>query len=72
MLPIISLTQSVDFVAGVLSGGGPETLDDYFAHFNPAPGTALIAQKIATFPLANQAVAANAAITEPLPISTST
>jgi hypothetical protein len=69
MLPIISLTQSVDFVAGVLSGGGPATLDEYFAHFNPAPGTALISQKIATSPFANQSVAANAAITDPLPIS---
>lgn len=69
MLPIISLTQSVNFLSGVLSGGGPTDLDSYFAHFNPLPGGSLISQKYATFPLANQAVAANAAITDPLTIS---
>lgn len=70
MLPIISLTQSVDFIAGVLGGGGPASLDDYFAHFNPLPGTSLIKpQKFATFPLANQATAANAGIAQPVNIS---
>lgn len=69
MLPIISLTESVNFVSGVLSGGGPEDLDSYFAHFQPMSGGKLISQDIATYPLANQAVAANAAITKPLPIS---
>jgi hypothetical protein len=69
MLPIISLTQSVDFITGVLSGGGPTDLDNYFAHFNPLPGTSLIANKLATFPFANQATAANAIITQPLPVS---
>ncbi len=69
MLPIISLTQSVSFVQGVLSGSGPADLDSYFAHFQPMAGAKLISQKIATFPFANQTIAANAAITNPLPIS---
>ena len=69
MLPIISLTEAANFVSGILSGGGPTDLTDYFAHFAPLPGGTLISQKIATYPLANQAVAANAAITDPLQIS---
>lgn len=52
-----------------LTGGMPATLDDAFAHYLPLPGSTLISQSIATFPFANQAVAANDTIQEPLTLS---
>lgn len=69
MLPIISITEALNFTVGLLSGGGDKSLDNYFAHFRPLPGGALIRQKIGKYPFANQAVAANAVIADPLNIS---
>lgn len=69
MLPIIAITQSVDFVAGLLNGAANLDLDDFFAHFHPLPGTSLINQAVGTYPFANQATAANAVITEPNVVS---
>ena len=69
MLPIILITQSLSFVQGILSGAGDLDLDDYFAHFKPLPGSTLIDQQIGKYPFANQAVAANAVIRQPLAIS---
>lgn len=43
--------------------------DQSFAHFIPLPGATVIDNQIATYPFANQAVAANALITQPLQIS---
>jgi len=68
MLPIISITEAANFVAGILSGADI-TLDNFFAHFRPLPGATLISQDVAHYPFANQAVAANAVITKPLRIS---
>jgi hypothetical protein len=68
-LPIISITESLNFVDGLLSGGDDLDLDDFFAHFVPIPGSSLIDQQVAKYPLANQTVAANAVITQPLTIS---
>lgn len=68
MLPIISLTQALNFTTGILSGGNIE-LDDCFAHFQPLPGATLIDNRIGMYPFANQAVAANAIIAQPLQIS---
>jgi hypothetical protein len=68
MLPIISITEAANFVAGVLSGADINP-DNFFAHFRPLPGADLISQEIARFPLANQTVAANATIQNPLRIS---
>lgn len=43
--------------------------DDFFANFIPLPGTTLVDQDVATYPFANQAVAANAVIAKPLAVS---
>lgn len=70
MLPIVALTEAANFLEGLLSGAVTLTnLDDYFAHFVPMPGGSLIDVETANFPLANQAVAANALIVQPLTIS---
>ena len=69
MLPIIAITESLNFVEGLLSGGGPLDLDNYFAHFYPLPGATIIEQQVGTYPFANQAVAANATIAQPLSVS---
>jgi hypothetical protein len=67
MLPMLSL----------LSAGGTATLlpfdisdlDDAFGAFNVLPGGTLVSQTIAKYPFANQFVAANATIREPLTLS---
>ena len=45
------------------------SLDDAFAAFNVLPGGTLVAQSIGKYPFANQWVAANAVIREPLTLS---
>jgi len=69
MLPIISLTQPGAFPDGVTAGGDVQSLNDYFAHFKPAAGSELIAIQLGKYPFANQFVAANAIIVEPLRFS---
>ncbi|CAE6876103.1 hypothetical protein R69608_01413 [Paraburkholderia nemoris] len=70
MLPIVALTQAADFTLGILNGDSvPTTLDKYFAHWKPLPGTTLISNQIGQFPFANQSIAANAIIVQPLNIS---
>lgn len=69
MLPIISLTESMNFVTGLLSGAADLGLDDYFANFEPMPGGKLINQDFGRYPFANQIVAANSTIKQPLVIS---
>jgi hypothetical protein len=46
-----------------------DNLDDAFGAFNVLPGGTLVAQSIAKYPFANQWVAANATIREPLTLS---
>lgn len=69
MLPIIALTEALNFVDGILNGGPDIALDDFFASFEPVPGASLVAQDVGHYPFANQAVAANAVIRQPLKIS---
>lgn len=69
MLPIVSFTQAVDFITGILGGSIETNLDNFFAHFQPLPGGTLIDNQIGTYPFANQAVAANAIIAQPLSLS---
>jgi hypothetical protein len=65
-LPLIAFTEGVDFLAAALAGGLPSSP---FARFTVIPSGKLISQQIAHYPFANQAVAANAVITEPLTVS---
>lgn len=73
MLPMLSLLNP-----STLGGPGASAnlfpfsmsdLDDAFGAFNVLPGGTLIAQSIAKYPFANQWVAANAVIREPLTLS---
>ena len=69
IIPFIFLTEGINLPLSLASGGEDIELDDFFAHFIPMPGSTLIDNQIATYPFANQAVAANAIIQEPLNIS---
>ena len=70
MLPILSITEALNFAGGLLSGSsGLDNLDNFFANFQPLPGASMIDQQIGKYPFANQAVAANAVIAQPLTIS---
>lgn len=69
ILPIVLITQSISFLAGALGGGNNLDLDSFFANFQPLPNSSLIDQQIAHVPFANQTVAANAVIAQPLKIS---
>lgn len=73
-IPIIALTEgsiagAVGLISGITGGGADSALDDFFAHYQPVAGATLINQQAATYPFANQAVAANAVIAQPLNIS---
>jgi hypothetical protein len=69
MLPIVALTEAASFTAGLLNGTAVPPLDQFFAHWRPMPGTTLIQNTYGQFPFANQKVAADSAIAQPLTIS---
>ncbi|NYH13555.1 hypothetical protein [Paraburkholderia bryophila] len=71
MLPIVALTQAADYTLGLLSGGAtlPTSLDQYLCHWKPLPGTTMVQNQVGMFPFANQAIAANAIVAQPLNIS---
>ncbi len=69
MLPIVAITEAANFVATLLNGTIDVNLDNFFAHFRPLPGSTLVDNTIGSYPFANQAVAANAVITQPLKLS---
>lgn len=69
MLPIISLTEAVNFTTGLLSGGDLPDLDSFFANFQPIPGSTIIDNQVGEYPFANQRVAGNAIISQPLVVS---
>lgn len=69
VLPIIAITEASHFLSGLLSGAANIELDDFFAHFIPLPGSTLVDNQVSTFPMANQAVAGNAIIQQPLALS---
>jgi hypothetical protein len=70
LLPIMAITQNLVIANGLLTGEGvPASLDDFFAQYLPLPGSSLIANEIGKYPFANQAIAANAVIQQPLRIS---
>jgi len=69
MLPIVSLLDSRNYSAGVLSSSDAAQIADTFGHFRVLGGGTLMDNETAHYPLANQSVAANAIITNPLRVS---
>lgn len=70
LLPLLAISGAIKFANGLLSPGTTvPDLDSYFAYFQPLAGGTLIDQQIGMYPFANQAVAANATIQQPLTIS---
>lgn len=69
VLPIIAITEGPNALISTLSGGNIFNLDNFFAHFTPIPGGTLLNYSIGQYPFANQVVAANAIIAEPLSVS---
>ena len=67
-IPMLSLTQPTAFPT-LLSPGDDLDLDDFFAYFQPIQGTTLVDNAIGEYPFANQTVAANAIIAQPLTVS---
>jgi hypothetical protein len=59
--PITLLTEMMD-IPGIENG-------EFFAHYKPLPGSSLAKWKVAEYPFANFATAANAVVQEPLDIS---
>lgn len=70
-LPIIAITEAgaIGSVSAIRSLANIQGLDGFFAHFRPVPGGKLANYAVGTYPFANQSVAANAIIAEPLTIS---
>ncbi|CAN7226604.1 hypothetical protein [Caballeronia sp. LjRoot31] len=69
MLPIVALTESASFTAGLLNGTAVPALDQFFAHWKPLAGTTLIHNVYGQFPFANQQTAADCVIAHPLTIA---
>jgi hypothetical protein len=69
VMPIISITEAARFAQGITGFSGPIDLSDYFANFIPPPASTLGENQIGEYPLANQVVAANALIAQPLIVS---
>lgn len=69
MLPIVALTEGVSLITGLIAGSFPTSLDQFFAQFTVIPSGKLISQQIGHYPFANQAIASNAVITDPLTVS---
>lgn len=67
-LPIIQITQALSSPGGDVLSAALD-LDDFFCNFVPLPGATIIDNVTAEYPSANQTVAANALIENPLNIS---
>lgn len=65
-IPIINFLNGQNFPQGVTSS---TSSNEHFASFRVLPGHSLIENEVALYPLANQSVAANAIISDPLRVS---
>jgi hypothetical protein len=68
-LPLIAITQAGDFTTGLLTGSVDLNAEDFFANFSTIPGATLHNNELGRYPFANQKIAANAIIAQPLNIS---
>ena len=68
ILPILAISDALSFTQSLIGGPGFDS-SNAFANFQPLPNGSLIEQSIAMYPFANQSVAANATIREPLSVS---
>ena len=67
-LPIVALLgQAAGLVQGAITSGF--SMSDFAARFVPIPGATIISNTVGTYPFANQFVAANAIIQQPLNLS---
>lgn len=69
MLPIVAITEASALLFRVLNGDSDLSLENFFAHYVPMPGSTLANNAIGNYPFANQVVAANAMIAQPLGVS---
>ena len=81
VLPIVALTEGANFIQSLIQGGNlptpgnpnplanPPGLQNFFIHYRPIAGSLLINNAVPTYPLANQQIAANAIIAQPLAVS---
>jgi hypothetical protein len=63
-----SFGGALSILALVNYTSGPH-MDDQFAHFAPIPGSTLVENEFSQYPFANQQIAANAMIAQPLNVS---
>jgi hypothetical protein len=68
-VPIVALTEGANFLATLLAGTANIELDNFFANFQVLPGATMINNQVGMYPFANQSVAANAIIQQPLNVS---
>ena len=71
-VPIVAVTQSLEQSTGFLQAQFEAQyagLDNFDADFYPLPGGTLAEYQVATYPFANQTVAGNSIISQPLHIS---
>lgn len=69
MLPIIALTGQIASFAQSALLGQKFNIEDFFARFVPLPGASVVSQSVGMYPFANQSVAGNATIQNPLNVS---
>lgn len=69
MLPLVCITQIGNLSTGLLHASININFDDFYAHFQPVPGGTLHNNQIGKYPFANQQVAGNAIIMQPLNVS---
>src|SRR5882672_9526000 len=58
---VISLLSLINYASGA-------SMDEQFAHFMPVPGSTLVENEFSQYPFANQQIAANAMIAQPLQV----
>lgn len=69
VLPVIAITDNPNFDINYIITQTPQDPDNLFAHYMPLPNSTLIENQYGTYPFANQQVAANAVVVQPLSVS---